>query len=252
VVIDWDAGEISLPLDAYEMTAIWTEHRELEHARQDVLGSCMIDAGEPYSAAAVELPMVSSVGDRYYGLWNVSRVETFGVVPPMNPLGVAFEGDRAREGGEWLSTFDLCVEAVATLHPNLWPDPSDVRLALVFSLKESAYLAALDDPLWKGVRSDWEKCLTANGLSLRLDQNAWTSDEALRLSRGEVVAGLTVQSVGLVEARCNDSTEMTMRLANVEAGYQQTLIESHAADLEPALDMKREALKDARQILAEG
>lgn len=221
--LDYENVQVHRPLDEFkesdEQVAV------IEKAVNIAIEPCLSKHGVPSrrDEPRVELEF------RNYGLWNVERAKVYGSDFPRPELTEPTQQEN--------EAFAAChAEAEGTT--KLFRGDSDGQngLSLAHRLDEEAYAAAIANPEWNAARDKWRQCITARGLTPNGD--SWGSKQAAEISRKQAEQGITPElkqediRVSVIEAECNQSTNLTQTLANIEASYQAPLIRKNDAALQ--------------------
>ncbi|MDO5634600.1 MAG: hypothetical protein Q4G34_06990 [Micrococcus sp.] len=250
--LDRDTVQVVLPLDQYEVSD--ADEQLVNNAVQTSLRACLNARGvNGLAPSAHSAPSE----DRPYGLWNIERAAQFGYGFP-EPEATA----EPPLGGEWSSSTDeafneaytACDGELASSLDAMSPPSSDA--STVRRLRETAYTHAYQDQRWKDARAEWQACLTQHGLQARDDDSAWSSQQGLDvLTMIDPVApdpGMKHEEirVATIEATCNEQTQLTQRLGDIEAGYQAALIKGQEATLAEEKQQNQAYVDAARAYLA--
>ncbi|PNL18621.1 MULTISPECIES: hypothetical protein [Micrococcus] len=257
--LDRDSGQIILPLDEY-LSSESTE-TTMTRARLAILRSCL----EPKGHNGVKPPSRddrTELEDRRYGLWLPERARTHGfglpgtpspaVEMPTPPGGWSDEDDPA-----FNAAYDECVPEVMDQMEAVSSPMTTMGSSSAVPLMLQASVKAKESPEWATARDDWSRCLTDAGLTPVGEDDGWTSREALALPAPESPKGRTDTAkreeirIAVIEAECNEQTNLTQRLGDIEAGYQAALIKGNEAALAEEKRITAERLDAARAYLAE-
>ncbi|MEJ1229384.1 MAG: hypothetical protein WDM88_00255 [Galbitalea sp.] len=216
----------------------------------------MTSRGQVYSAAQVTDSPDTSVGDRQYGLWDVVSAKKYGYFPPGSAVKAAIEHDAATQGAAWHSALDYCNAHLPAEVAHLMPSNTETTSSLVPRLATQAFNEASADPLWQKAREKWWTCLRAAGLDPQTGADDWSSKQAQQLlgdvdSSGHVRDLENEIRVAYTEARCNDQTGLSQTLGNLEAAYQQPLIDQNQAALNVVKALKQKRLRTATEYIAQ-
>ena len=254
--LDYATGEIILPLDAYNVLDTWQDQNTTFRPQQIALGSCMSARGQAYSAAHITDNPDSSIGHRQYGLWDVASAKRYGYFPPASAIKAAIEQDDSTQGAGWHSAFDYCNTHLPPQIAHLMPSNTETTMSIVPRLATEAFNEASADPLWQKAREKWWSCLRAAGLDPQTGANEWSSRQAQQIltnvdSSGHVRDPENEIRVAFEEAQCNDQTQLSQTLGNLEAAYQQPLIDQNQAALNVAKALKQKRLRTAAEYIAQ-
>ncbi len=166
---------------------------------------------------------------RNYGLWSVERAQQYGSDFPRPELTEPTQKEN--------EVYAACrTEVEETVRSFQGDHDYLTNPSLADRLDDEAYAAAIADPEWNSARDKWRECITARGLTP--DGDSWGSEQAAEISRKQVEQGITPElkqediRVAVIEAECNQSTNLTQTLANIEASYQAPLIRKNDAALQ--------------------
>ncbi|MCK6095373.1 hypothetical protein KZX06_04770 [Micrococcus sp. EYE_162] len=250
--LDRDAMQVALPVDDYSLDH--DSERTIDQARHVVMRTCL-------NAKGVNgLPPTTSSGpaeERPYGLWNAEHAAQNGYsMPSPTPT------DAPPLGGHWNAesdpafnaAYDACRETVSRDLASITPPETERTTAM--DIRDDAFALASATPEWKEARKQWHDCLTARGLTPRTDDNAWSSEQGLGIlttadpenpspadKREEV-------RIAVIEASCNEQTQLTQKLGDLEAGFQAALIKGKEAQLTQEKADNQKYVDAARAYLA--
>lgn len=236
-LIDTETGAIVLPLDAYDLyqARVGSETWRVQKQGYEVsAAACMRDVGFVYRGPqALDELFHQSQEDRVFGPWNVEKARVYGPSRLPDPVQKIQDEDAAVGGQPWSDAFAKCQGNAAPEVLAVMPTPEsegDEGAQLVQEIKVNALEAAHSDPDWKQAKGEWDACVKERGLTPRRGDAIQT--EQLLHSEGEALIGVAVD-----EAECSQRVNLTQRLADVVAGYQQALIAENQAALN---DVKRD------------
>lgn len=250
--LDRDTGQVVLPLDEYSLDP--ESERLIDQARHIIIRTCLNTKGVNGPS-----PSVSSgpSEERPYGLWNTERAAQNGYGMPRQ---TATEAPPL--GGQWSeesdpafnAAYDACRETVQSDLASVSPPETERTTAM--DLHDDAFNLASATPEWKDARRQWHECLTAQGLTPRTDDNAWSSEQGLGIlttvdpenpspddKREEI-------RIAVIEATCNEQTQLTQKLGDLEAGYEAALIKGKEAQLSQEKAGNQKYVDAARAYLA--
>lgn len=250
--LDRDSGQVILPLDDYAITR--ADEDVMTRARLAILRSCLQPKGHngvapPASAGSTE--------ERPYGLWLPEFAASNGFA--LQPLGDA--PDLTPPPGGWSdeadptfnADYDECASHVMDQMESVSGPPVSTQSAAGALAVEAASLAAAD-PRWTGARGEWQQCLRDRGLTPEEGEGTWGSMESMALLGRQDQSSPTAQReeirIAVIEASCNELTNLTQRLGDIEAGYQAALIKGHEAALAEEKRTTEGNLEAARAYLA--
>ncbi len=257
--LDRDHGQIILPIDEY-LSDDATE-TTMTRARLAIMRSCLQSKGHngtkpPQSDDHTELE------DRRYGLWLPERARTHGFDVP-GPKPVAAEtptppgGWSDEDDPAFNAAYDECVPEVMDQMEAVSSPMTPTGSGSAVPIMLQAWAKARQSPEWAAARDDWSRCLIDAGLTPVGEDDGWTSREALALPAPGSPEGRSDQAereeirIAVIEAECNEQTDLTQRLGDIEAGYQAALIKGNEAALAEEKLVTAERLEAARAYLAE-
>ncbi|QHC59861.1 hypothetical protein [Rathayibacter sp. VKM Ac-2760] len=251
--LDSVSGEIVMPLDEYAFYGRHADHQVFKAAARAVIVECVKSKGFTTSPARTQPDPATDLDDRTFGLWEEQRAARYGFDFATSPMDIALENARAAGGVQWSAAYDACnqddesvVDAMGAVTP-----PQDERLNSVVSRLESeARTKARKDERWHRAREPWEQCLKDAGLTPQTGEDYLTKQSYELL--GNEGAGSSEEGIRLasIEARCNTDTRLTQTLADLEAAYQQPLIDANQAALNEEKERKQQLLEAARAYIA--
>src|SRR6218665_1428583 len=107
------------------------------------------------------------------------------------------------------------------------------------------------DPGWAAARVPWAACLQKAGLEPHTD--GWRSKQAqdMIMSENDVPTQGTqeLSRIAYIEAKCNVESGLTQNLGNLEAGYQQPLIDANQAALNKVKEQAQQRLATAKAYI---
>ncbi|MBT2533957.1 hypothetical protein J7E83_17870 [Arthrobacter sp. ISL-48] len=245
--IDQSNSTIVMPLDDYDISNMG--YATISLAREVAIGKCMAK----HAFVTTRSPQLSVAEDRDYGLWNVERAGRYG-------YGMIQENRDTQstdtKGEAWETARSQCLSdtssEVAGFTP---PDPLMTRSA-TNEVRAEAQHNAQKDPKWSEYREDWWQCLKDVGLLPRTGDSDWASQQAIdiltRIDPKNPSPADKEEEIrtALKEAKCNQSTQLTQRLGDLEAGYQATLIKAKQAPLNEEKTKNQAYVENAKKYLA--
>ncbi|ROS28602.1 hypothetical protein EDF22_0327 [Rathayibacter sp. PhB127] len=242
-----------MPLDEYAFYGRHSDQQVFEAAARAAIEECVTSKGLTHSIARIQADPATDLDDRTFGIWEERRAARYGFGFAASPLDVALEEARAIGGMQWSVAWDSCsqgdesvTEAMRAVTP-----PQDERLnSLASRLESEALTKARKDERWQRAREPWEQCLTEAGLTPESGEH-YGSKQSNALpetdGRGGIEEGIRLASI---EARCNTESRLTQTLADLEAAYQQPLIDANQAALNEEKERKQQLLEAARAYIA--
>lgn len=251
--LDPVSGEIALPMDEFAFYGRHEDVRTFEAATQAVLGECMRRNGFSYSLAQVQADPATDLDDRTFGIWEEGRAARFGWGFAVSPLNAALAKAQAAGGAAWSTAYNTCNETdetvIATL--DIVTPPQDEYLnSLVSRLESEALASAQGDSRWREARVPWVDCLAEVGLAAEDGERYISKQSRALLESGDAENGEEAIRLATLEARCNNETRLTQTLADIEASYQQPLIDANEAALSAEKDRKQQLLEAARNYVS--
>jgi hypothetical protein len=251
--LDSVSGEIVMPLNEYEFYGRHADEQVFDTAAEAVVGECMKKKGFTYSVARTPADPTTDLDDRTFGMWHELRAARYGFGSADSPLDVALEQARAVGGMHWAGARDACYEdddSVRTAMDTVNPRQDEYLNSLASRLESEALTRAQKDERWQRAREPWEQCLIEAGLTPESGEHYMSKQSnALPESYGGSSSeeGIRLASI---EARCNTESRLTQTLADLEAAYQQPLIEANQAALNEEKERKQQLLEAARAYIA--
>lgn len=252
-MLDTSTGEIVMPLDDYDVFATQSDKDTLGQARYIAEGKCMEPQGFRFSAAHLTDSPGSSPGDRPYGIWNVQVAQTFGYEFPATTVRPSLEHDAEIGGQTWLDALEKCGQNLDSEAAGIYPTNDELMNSVVETIRGEAFIAATADPAWQAAREKWWTCLTDAGLQPRKGANEWGSQEGAfpaSDAQGNPLDPEKLIKIAYTEAECNIVTGMAQSLGDLEASYQQPLIDRDQAALNSHKTDKEERLQRARDYIS--
>lgn len=221
--LDYENVQVHRPLDEFKPS--WEQDSIIQKAVNIATEPCLLRHGVPSRRNEPRIQLEF----RNYGLWNVERAKQYGSDFPHPELIDPTE----KEIQAYVACQDETKDTASLFEGDF---DGNANPSLAVRLDEEAYAAAIADPEWSSARDKWRECITARGLTP--DGDSWGSEQAAEISRQEVEQGITPElkqediRVSVIEAECNQSTNLTQTLANIEASYQAPLIRKNDAALQ--------------------
>ena len=250
--LDRARGQVVLPLEEYQATV--EELNITQRASQGILRECLNRRGHAGLAPAADATTLGL--DRPYGLWLPEKAAQEGFTPSQD--------QSAPPPGEWSdesdpsfnAAYDACRGEIGSQMDAVSIPEAALSGGLPGELSTKAYNSASATDAWKTAREEWKACLRTHGLTPRDGEDAWTSAEAQQILQasedGPADPARKKEEIRIasIEASCNEQTQLTQRLGDIEASYQAPLIKQNEAALQ---DVKAETAKHvdaARAYLA--
>src|SRR6218665_222050 len=250
--LDPVSGEIVMPMDEYAFYGRHADERTFAVAVEAVIGECMGAKGFTHAVAQVQADPSTDLDNRTFGIWEEQRAARYGWGHAVSPLSVALEKARVVGGANWVAAYEACAETDASVLKTMkavTPPQDEYLNSLVSRLESEALSNARKDGQWREARELWGKCLAEAGLTAEEGENYASKQSSALVDAGK--AGNTEEGIRLasIEARCNTKTRLTQRLADLEAAYQQPLIDANQAALNKEKERKQEFLLAARDYI---
>jgi hypothetical protein len=240
--VDRGSGEIILPIQSYYLRQ--DEARQVDDARSLAMRGCAVERGLDEPAWRASDPELG--GSRLYGVWLLEWVEKFGYEVPTTPRGQALadaELDSEPYTAEQLAVYDACAASDAVL---LFSERSAWRDIPIGTVLTELSNIALSSEQARSVFSDWEACLATRGL-----ERVGTEEDPY----GIVGASLAITpqniSIATADVTCKDEVDFVQRLADVEAAYQQPVVDRYESELSAQRADFDELVTRARQYLTD-
>lgn len=246
-LLDLTRASISLPLDAYAMTT--GEENTVHAAQQIVFARCILKSSE---VPAVTLGYASNllgdeaIPDRWlYGYWNAVYVAAKGLDVQSISYGIGqgldFSYDQAIAcvNSDEYKTLNVIDGKTVTTSS----DEDGASAGLLLSIGQGAYAQTVADARFKALAKTRASCITALGYAIDsasvfygvAEQGDWSTQQRLQAA--------------LAEAQCSDQSDFTQQAADINATYQQVLIDEHEAELVVVQQTVRERVAHAETIL---
>jgi hypothetical protein len=239
-----------MPIERYDLSL--TENGIFITANDLAMARCMKDAGFADSFPFVDRRNPAVDTDWRYGVWVRSQVARYGYgqVPP-SPRGKLLRALNAKgftpAAGE---AYQACLPKLKQQGLML-PDLPDDTAGGPDAPKVLDGADPLDSDAAKAVVKEWTDCLRSRGVSPPAGDARW-------FPAGVTSAPLEEQiRVGLIDVGCKEEHRTVQRLADIEASYQQPLIERDEArlvqrrrELDALLDRSRKYIAGAPELSA--
>lgn len=250
--LDRDTMDVVLPLDEYRLSP--ADDRLITEAMQTAIRTCVQSHGVN---GLKPTPNGSEAEERPYGLWNSERAAEYGYdfPRPDNDVPTPPGGWSDESDPDFNRAYESCHEELEPTLASFVPPERERTTAM--DLRDDAYNLASDTPEWTAARDEWKRCIADQGLTPREEETAWSSQQAFDILK-EPATGNSDDAgkqeeirIAVIEARCNESTRLTQRLADIEAQYQAALIAGHEATLNEEKEQAHAYAAAARDFLAE-
>jgi hypothetical protein len=248
-VLDWDTAAITLPLEQFGMSP--EESRVVVAASNIVFVRCVTGVTEKSSFPAAELSASAHVltapadeAEWLYSIWDALYVALHGDSPgsgvssfsPGSTLGLSAEVARAcASGPEYKGLIPITAQQLGA---GVQGD-SLVRYSMEASRQTRADSRAV------ATFEELRNCLIAAGYELYAD-----SDLPIAV-HPDGAAAREQLLISLAEATCNDDLQITQRVGDINATYEQLIIDEHEAELLAIRAEVELRLERAHQILRE-
>lgn len=213
------------------------------------IAQCMNEKGLPYSGTMKENRLPD---DRDFGLWFEDNAEKFGFDNEPSKVQEAFDFDREEGGANWDEAEIACAD-LSKAKPAVQafqPPQDELTDSLVPRIRTEALLAAQEDEAWQKAKETWGACLKTKGLAPSPGENDWVSVESKSFLDQEDLQSDEVVRLAVIEAKCNDETRLTQKLADLVAQYQLPLIRQNQAAINEFKELKQSRLAAAREYSA--
>jgi len=242
-----------MPIDEYAPAP--EDEVVMTHARLAILRSCL----QPKGFNGVKPPEQSAqdtVEDRPYGLWLVDRARAHGFDMPPPPQAE----DRTPPPSGWSDevdpafnqAYDSCAAEIKDQMVQVSSPATSDQGSVSMNIRMQARSLASQSEPWKAAFREWQQCLRAAGLTPPGQNDGWTSEESRALAGTRESADTAQEGIriAVIEATCNEQTQLTQTLGDIEAGYQATLIRQNEAALTEESTTHAARLDAARAYLA--
>lgn len=250
--LDREHGQVVLPVDDYSLDH--DSEQLIGQARHVIMRTCLNSKGVNGLAPTATS---SPAEERPYGLWRTASAAQNGYTMPRPasteapPLG----GQWSEESDPAFNTaYDACNEIARDDLDSVTPPETERTTAM--DIRDDAFNLASATPEWKEARKQWHDCLTSRGLTPRTDDNAWSSEQGFGIlttadpQNPSPAAKQEEIRIAVIEATCNEQTQLTQRLGDLEAGYQAALIKGKEAQLAQEKADNQKFVDAARAYLA--
>lgn len=215
--VDAASGTIVTPLDRYALTD--AEYALIDSASSLAVYHCAAAQGVE-GGTWTEIPS-RGVGDRRYGVWDRALVERYGYDLPDRPTVV---GNNTVVSA--LETYEACGEDPDVAQFNL----SKIKPAFdVGSEVDGLVDAVLRSPEAEAVFNEWGACLEQNGLTRDLDHESGTPWVVLGADTNRSEESIRM---AIIDVDCKTEVDYIQRLANIQAQYEQPIVDKYANELE--------------------
>lgn len=227
--LNWQEATIGLPIDAFAMSPSQTN--TVQAAQQIVFARCILGSGpipdSTIRSAGATLGTVVAPNRWVYGYWDMGFISAHGTGSPWGSYsvgqGLTFSDEQLKAcvySEEYMS-LDIIDGHTVTASVSEGHDAG----GLLMDISMSAYGQTLDDSRFKELAQTRADCVTARGYAIDPDssyqgvgiQDGWGVEQTLKAA--------------LVEAQCGDGMDFTQQAADINATYQQALIDRHEAEL---------------------
>ncbi|MCL2315664.1 MAG: hypothetical protein FWC46_01065 [Actinomycetia bacterium] len=240
-------ASIGLPLDAYMMDG--SQENTVQAAQQIIFARCVLGSDSvpeiTISSAADTLRLAPSPARWLYGYWDADFIGANGLGSPWSPYSVGQgltvspeQGKACAYSDEYMS-LDIIDDSTFTTSMDARRD----NVALLMTIGGAAYDETLADPRFKALAQTRSDCVRSKGYALNPDssyqgvgfQDGWSMEQQL--------------AAALAEARCGDDMSFTQQAADINATYQQVLINQHEAELVAIQQLIPDRVARATRIL---
>jgi hypothetical protein len=245
-LLDWDTATVTLPLDAYGMSA---KQAQMVNAAAAVTGY-LCDVGdatlEPalIEQAAAYLASTPPSVHWLWGRWDAAYVSTYGPMGQTNPPlsftgGALAQDDPCRED---ITRANLDIVTTAGLYPPMGVSFSSAAISLSSATLDT-YDAAFGDSAYRSLMAQWDSCITKAGYSVYAPGDGgaiqwaddWTDEQLL--------------AANVTEAQCADSMNYTQKVGDIFAKYQNDYIAQHEAELIQIKNQANASVESAKKVL---
>lgn len=239
VQLDYENSLIVFPVDAYRIST--HDRARILLAREVIMTTCMKKFGfidDPNAA-------YPKAENRNYGVWNVDRVRQngfrlIGEDAQSNP-----EHDKA---GSWGDARYECLASEKSKIDEVTPSDDLMNGGVAGEIALKSLAMASETDAWKNAKDDWDKCISAAGLTPGRDTTKakWSSQQSFDLqlrtdqrnpSTSDAAEGIRIATI---EAECNQEVRLTQTLGDIQASYQLPLIRQNE---EVLAELKKESQK---------
>ncbi|MCE1177586.1 hypothetical protein ACQP1U_09700 [Actinomycetota bacterium] len=190
---------------------LWT----MDYAMDMLTHDCMAEAGQDYPL--VDYRQQIERPDRRYGVWRLEDAQAFGyALPPDDPTRKRLKELNAGGGTpEWDAAFKTCIESPERAKYSL-------RAGKAPRAGIDSYQTALASPEGKAIWAAWSTCMKEAGFQSPREGEwidpAWADADTETEIRTAVA-----------DVKCKDQHDTVQKFADLEASYQQPVIDSDAA-----------------------
>ena len=238
--LDRNTGSIWLPLD--EFSASSDDYLVIDKANNLLIEDCVHDANPPM------IPYTSKAGDgdnRIFGIWVKGFAERYGydLVPGLEKIG--YKGDASPTTEESIAAMNSCR---SSLKSKLLPtyrihDSGSTEPAAEGSLK--SYNQLVESKEWKASWDSWKNCMKSRKINVTPDGNG--AFDAVGYDSPNLESQV---KIAVTEVECKDEINLTQRLADTMANYQNIFISENEAALIEQKKKLQAALETANKTIA--
>ncbi|MFF1847781.1 hypothetical protein ACFVW5_04520 [Streptomyces sp. NPDC058232] len=272
----WGGVAISLPVDAYTVTA--QEREALSQAVATLAGDCMKQYGFDWPAPLPPTPRNLNSNARLYGVTDAESVAVFGYHPPLPKGMTARQAEQAT--AKQRVHYAKVSAAAMTLYKGEGPSSVNgknvprggclgetrrklglgdaARLDAAFNkVSLQASQEAGNDPRVSSLNKRWGDCMKESGYHYAdplaaAGDPAWTVGEGGEGSKDSDAAGTATPreiTVASTDVRCKQRVDYVRAHSVVEAEHQNKLIEKNVSELSAARDTWKSAVTKANELL---
>ncbi|QSZ47809.1 hypothetical protein AYX22_04880 [Arthrobacter sp. D5-1] len=250
VNLDYENSLIVFPVDAYRISA--RDRSQILLAREVIMTTCMKKFGfidDPNAA-------YPKAENRNFGVWNVDRVRQHG----FRLIGEDAQSNKKHdEAGTWGDARYKCLASEKSKIDEVTPPDDLMNGGAAAEIAVKSLGMASETDAWKNAKGDWDKCISAAGLTPGRDAaNAkWSSQQSFDLqartdqqnpSKSDTAEGVRIATI---EAECNQEVRLTQTLGDIQASYQLPLIKQNEAVLTELKKKSQNYVDAAEKLLKE-
>ncbi|WP_147440394.1 hypothetical protein [Mycetocola tolaasinivorans] len=244
VVLDWENGIFTLPLEKFAMS--WQDQWTVFQANAVMIARCLADRGYPSPVAEVDWTLLPPDDTRTYGVWAPRVAENRGYDPPASFYGDVLAERRELLGPEWERASKRCSGETQGARLPTMGVYTQMEFSLVDRGMDESYQALLASGVYRDEWEKWAECITAEGLVPDPDRATLSP-----ISDFEGDPEVLIRQA-IIDTTCKQQLGTMQKIVDVEAEVQSRFIARNEGALLRHQAEAREIVEKARAIIAAG
>jgi len=243
VVLDWEMARVFLPLDEYgnsdEEVNLLAAAQEIEYAR--CVTETHVLTEETLALVDYALALMPYQGEWFWGFWDAEFMTQHGWEPLIDFVdrGGLYESYR-------YSIACYQTEEYQSLYPvtrSLVSNNEKVNTFIEYA--GQAWESTMVDPRFLSLVAQRDECVIAQGYEVQ------TIDGLGGAAIPETWTREARQTAIMVTAQCSDDMDFAQKAGDINATYEQLIIENHETELEEIRAIAQDRADRAKKILQE-